>query len=226
MKRNYLALLLFLLPVLCFAGSIQARHKQILGMYSSAVVGGGPASQTRVPTGTGFAAGWASSSATNPWEDCDDTPGACDDNTTYAYRQNSGAIAYFEYTDFAITSSSVDNVTVNFRCMETIEDSSVRAYLRVGSTNYFGSDKSLTSSYADLTQAWSTNPKHNAACVGAGDPDACCTGAATGTCAWTEEEVEGGGTYPLQQWALEARGMTTGEEVRCTCSSLTVNYQQ
>jgi len=202
-----------------------ADSPKTVALSGTGVASGGPQSQTRVPTATGFAEGWTGTSGA-PWENLDDTVGACDDNATIAYKQNSGGVAYFEYTDFAITSSSVDNVTVNFRCLETIADSSVRAILRIGGTNYLGSDKALTTSFADLTGVWSTNPRHNAACVGSADPDACCTGAGTGTCAWTEEEVEGGGTYPLQQWALEARGMTTGEEVQCTCSSITVNYQE
>jgi len=171
---------------------------------NNSVQSGGAASQTRVPTGTGAGGSWTAS-ATTVYGDTDETPDSPND-TDYAYKADTAGYHYFTFTAFSISSSSIDNVTVNLRCRETVADSSIRGNLRVNGTNYVGSDKTLTESFTDQTAVWSTNP-------------------ATGI-AWTEAEVEGGGSYPMQQFAIESRGMAAGEEVQCSAVSITVNYQE
>jgi hypothetical protein len=140
-----------------------------------------------------------SSSTTNVWEDVDDTPGAEDGDTTYGYRQTSIGYHMFTFTAFSITSSSITNVTVGFICRETVADSSIRARLLSGGTGYTGSNKSLTSDYAESTQVWDTNPDTSSA--------------------WIESEVEA-----LTQFGFDAQNMAEGEEARCTATRITVNY--
>ena len=164
------------------------------------------ATQDRLPTGDGVTTAWESNGANpNRWEDVDDTIGAPDDATTYLFENDGNDSHLFTFTAFSITSSSIASVTVFGRCQRTAAgDISFLPLIRVNGTTYFDSSHAATTSWADYTTAFTTNPDTAAA--------------------WTEADVEGTGANPLQQFGIAPSGFNAGEELQCTQTYLTVTY--
>lgn len=163
------------------------------------------ATQTRVPTGVGAADTWTSSVPGNKWEDVDEGVATPDDDTTYIFKQDSAGTQRWTFTAFAITSSAVASVAVVHRTKRSAAGAvSTDGRITVNATEYNSADTVLTTSYADITDTWATNPD---------------TGAA-----WTEADVEGIGANPLQNFAVRGIGLAAGEECRCTAIECVVDY--
>jgi len=78
--------------------------------------------------------------------------------------------------------------------------------MRVNGIRYAGTEQALTTSYANYTWDWLTNPN-------------------TGI-AWTEADVEGTGPNPLQEFGVRAINVGGGEQINCTQTYITVTYTE
>jgi len=93
------------------------------------------------------------------WEDVDEA--VADDDATYVW--NSGKTTYREGY-FALPnpdiSGTINQVTLYLRCAgeETPSQASVKMGVYTHSNAYWSSELTLTSSYADYSQTWPTNP--------------------------------------------------------------------
>jgi hypothetical protein len=164
--------------------------------------------QTRTPTadGTDHLTAW---SVTAPGAECvnnTDEWNCVNDSSDASYLSwiNSNGNMWWEYTDFAISSSAITNIQVVCRGQEgAAEAITIRGWLRVNGNNDLSSGQDLTTAFADYTFTWTTNPEDSAP--------------------WEESEVEGGGTNPLQEFGCRCN-MTTGETCDIAEASITVTY--
>ena len=165
------------------------------------------ATQTRLPIANGSAAIYWMASAGNVWGCVDDPVGTPDDDTTYGYETNSGS-HFFYFTPFAISSTSISKVTVTARCRETgIGDPgnwAILPRLYVNGTIYDGTQQTLASAFDNYTSDWLTNPDTAAA--------------------WTEDDVEGAGLNPLEEFGGRLVLLAGAKNGRCTQIYITVDY--
>lgn len=163
------------------------------------------ATQSRLPTGSGVTASWTSSSGTAHL-DVDDPIGTPDEDSSFISAA-AGASHHFTFTAFAITSSAVAKVSVTGRAKINSGAVTFRPYVVTGTTIRIGATHSPTTSYADFTTDFLTNPAHGGA--------------------WTEDEVEGAsGTAAnnLTAFGPNVTGIAGAEEIRVTQIYSTVDY--
>lgn len=163
------------------------------------------ATQQRFPTGNSTPTDWTANGDTTVWECVDEA--SADDDTTYASRAASFARHVMTYTAFSISSSAISDVTVRSRVRAVVGGlgSMFSPSITVtGDQFIFGTLQTPTTSYANYTDTWATNPK-------------------TGS-AWTEVDVEGTGSNPLTEVGIRASSMDAAETLRCTQISIEVNY--
>ena len=95
------------------------------------------------------------------WEDVDDSVDSPDDDTT---RVQTDQITYQKDTYATANHTEghgkITKVTVNFRAMRSDNTTSgqAKAVIRTHDTDYEGSVKELTTSYADYSEEWTLNP--------------------------------------------------------------------
>lgn len=164
------------------------------------------ATDTRVPTSTGFFTQWTSSSGGDVYQDVDDAVGAPDDGTTYGYMQDSNGAHFFGFSAFSVPAgATINSVTVRWRAQRTAAGGlNVRSFLRVNGSNYFGSSQSVATTWGNFSAVYSTNPD-------------------TGI-AWTVNDVNGTGSNPLQEFGAQSLNMAAGEEFQCTQIYIEVDY--
>lgn len=171
---------------------------------------------------------WSRSTGADCFAMVDDPIGTPDDDATYIYRTTNNSPQYFTTRPtLAAGCDTITSLILRYRAKReyNVDGTQMRGDIVVGGTVYNGSDKTLTDSWADYTNTWSSNPKRVAACVGVDNPFVGCTGAGTGTVPWTHDDLEGTGTYSLDRWGLETRGLNgTGEQVDVTQAYPEVNY--
>lgn len=162
--------------------------------------------QERIPTGQGVYDNWDASSGPEEYQDVDEyqaSPGDSD----YMYINDSIGTQTHTYTDFDITSSSITNVTVYYRCRESSGQTRARSTLVVNGTPYNDdSTKNLTGSFKTYSYPWTINPDTSVA--------------------WTEADVEGVGSNPLEEFGVQNQGTTGGEGVECSQNSILVTYTE
>ena len=152
------------------------------------------ATQNRVPTAD-YDSVWDPSTGTDIYPLLSDS-----DDATYAYRQNSVADQWYTFPSFSITSTSIEQVIVRMRCREVGGDTTARARLYLNSTEWFGSDRALSTSWADYTNYWVNSPATSLP--------------------WTEAEVES-----MNRFSVEGRSIVAGEEIQCSEVSIEVVYE-
>lgn len=159
--------------------------------------------QDQVPTGDSTNPNtWTSSAGGSKFADVDDAVGAPNDDTDYIHSSTAFGSQQFTFAAFSITSSAVAKITVTMRFRSEAGTQEARARLQVNGTQYTGSTKTMSTTYADYTEDWLTNPNTAAA--------------------WAEADVEGTGSAPLQQFGVQLRAFTnTG---RCTQTYVSVDY--
>lgn len=165
----------------------------------SVTTAAGAVEYTRAPTGSGVLKNWTATGAVTPWEAVDDAVGVPDDSTTYIYKSTTGASESFTYPVFNVPAgTTIASVKVHARCKNSLTGTTgVRARIYVNGTLYTSAyDPDVTNSYTEYISTWSTNPNTSAQ--------------------WTVDSVNGTGASPLQDFAIEARGLTDGEQVECT----------
>lgn len=166
------------------------------------------ATQDRLPTGDSSGSNtWTASSAGSKFEDVDDPIGTPDDDTTYISIAESGGAQQFTFSAFDIPNgATINSVSVLFRCKSPNGgDVTLRPRVRVGGTDNGHSPLTMTTSYANYTRSFTTNP--------------------VTTVAWTEADVEGTGANPLQEFGVTDSGsISAGESVQCTQIYATVDY--
>ncbi len=136
------------------------------------------------------------------WQDVDDAVGSPDDDTTRVQTEQT-TYQKDTYTTANHTEGhgKINKVTVNFRAMRSDNTTSgqAKAVIRTHGTDYEGSVKDLTTSYANYSEEWTTNPFTSAN--------------------WTWSEVDA-----LEAGVALQRGGTAGD-VRCTQVYVVVTYE-
>ncbi len=119
---------------------------------------------TRRPGGAGDEANLDVAGAANNWEAVDEvTP---DDDTTYVYtRDKSAYTTDLHNLDDASLSGTISSVTVYIRSrsVATPTQASARTWIKTNSMGYSGSEITLTTSYADYSTVYATNPQTGSA---------------------------------------------------------------
>lgn len=164
------------------------------------------ATQSRVPTGDGVAVNHVASAGA-AWQCIDDPIGTPDDDTTFISATGASTTSYFTFSAFTITATTVAKLTVVFRGRNNAGNSTLqRSILRVNATQFTvtASSNVPTSSYADYTFDFLTNPE-------------------TGS-AWTQNDINGTGASPLQEFGFRNQNNAGAEVDRCTQIYATVDY--
>jgi hypothetical protein len=96
------------------------------------------------------------------WQDVDEE--TTDEDSTYVYRDAGWARDLYTLTDVS-TTGTINSVTVwsRARTLGTATGTDVRLQIRTGGSTYEGTELTATTSYADYSHAWATNPKTGAA---------------------------------------------------------------
>lgn len=163
---------------------------------------------TRVPTGIGALDGWTSSVPGDKFADVDDPVGTPDD-ADYIYVQADATSQQFTYAAVAVPAGATGiGVEVNYRAQRTAAGPiNVAAKLRVGTSNYTGTQRAVTTSWAPYSgsSSWATtNPKTLAA--------------------WTIDDVNGAGANALSEIGVISTGYNAGEEARVSQIYLIISY--
>jgi len=138
-----------------------SRDYQFAEAYFSSGSGGsgcsGSGTDTLRPTGAGTTTQLATDGCTSNWECVDDI--TSDDNSTYV---RSSGTSYGTDTyltgDPVDTSCTITSVTVYIRARKFVKDAYAKVVLRTHSTEYMGSEETLTSSFAEYSKQWTVNP--------------------------------------------------------------------
>ena len=130
-----------------------------------------------------------------------------DGDTTYCYHSATKVNQDCGFTAFSITSSSIDKVTVCCAMRDEGTSAGVKLlmYVGAGSTRYSGGAITTTSSYVTYLFEQLTNPADGLD--------------------WEEDEVEGGGTNPLQYIGIRHNDATAAV-VRYSALECMVTYTE
>lgn len=94
------------------------------------------------------------------WAAVDDPAGTPDDDTTYLAGSRSST---YRYNLFPIRKRGmgtvISNVTIYWRARYQTSSSKARTIVKVGGTAYYGSEQTVTSSYADYTTSYNASPE-------------------------------------------------------------------
>lgn len=162
--------------------------------------------QERLPTGQGTYDNWAGDPEAVEHLNVDEYQASPNDSD-FMYKADSVGVQTHTFTAFDITSASITNVTVYFRCRESAGETEARAYLYVNGTGYAaGVTEDLTGSFANYSYAWTDNPDTSSA--------------------WTEADVEGAGSNPLEEFGVQNQATVASEEVECSQNSILVTYTE
>lgn len=82
-----------------------------------------------------------------------------DDTTTLVYNCASSCTYRHSYTVTSFTAGKISNVRFRAKAKQgTSSGNTLKLYVRIGGTNYYGSANELTPSYNYFNQDWATNP--------------------------------------------------------------------
>lgn len=115
-------------------------------------------------TGAGTITNLSNSGCTNNWECVDDPIGSPDDGSTYVHTEDDPFITdTYELSNVSVIQAgdTINHIIVHMRGIEqggTFPTGNIRATIRSGTTNYNGATQALTTSWADYTEQWSTDP--------------------------------------------------------------------
>lgn len=150
---------------------------------------------------------WTADGGGNKFDKIDDAVGAPDDATTTISETTNNERQLFTYSTPSIPNgAAIDSVRVVTRCINSsgTTDGKINALIYVGGSVATGTSDTLTTSYADTDNTWTTNP---------------CSAAA-----WTEAQIEQtAGTCNLTEFGVRAVDITAAT-VTCTQVYLEVNY--
>jgi len=146
--------------------------------------------------------------AANNYLNINQPPGAEDDDSSYNWTLTGWDKDIFNFNPFNLDTGAIGTsveVVGRFRRMVAGGSYLARSFIRVNGTIYYGpSEQFLVGAYFTRTATWTTNP-------------------ATGL-AWTITDINGTGSYPLQNFGYECMGFL--KTVRCTQSYIKANYSQ
>jgi len=149
--------------------TVLPRHKgQASYRFASAYFGGGgggggtPGSEILRPDGAGSITNLTASGCGSNYQCVDEN--LSDDDATYVERaSNSYRTDVYSLANTGVGSGTIDSVVVHCRTRKTKNNGNVQPTLYVSSTEYNGTARSLTTSYVDYSQVWSTNPNTGSA---------------------------------------------------------------
>ena len=121
----------------------------------------GSGANTLRPIGTGTKTQLAANGCTSNWECVDDVT-ADDDNTYVKSSGTSYTTDTYLTGDPVDTSCTITSVTVYIRARRFVKDAYAKLALRTHSTEYMGSEETLTGSFAEYSKQWTTNPNTGA----------------------------------------------------------------
>jgi hypothetical protein len=131
----------------------------------------------------------------------DDPVGSPDDDTSYVSETGAFQRQLFTFSAFSISSSAIAFIRIFTRAKYVGSSGIIRTRLVVGGNEYSSGNNTLTASYTDFANDFLTNPDTAAA--------------------WTEADVEGTGSNPIQEIGLRHQA---GDELRCTQEYILVDY--
>jgi len=212
MRKSWPLLLLLLIPVIALAAF------SVGGIDDPASVGGidNPASVGGIDAGSGSTPGdvvllptadsatynaWYASSGTDKYALVDDPVGAEDGNATYIWYNGQNSSQRFTNLP-SLPAGTILGVSV---CAYAACDTGVNTIqfsIRVNGSSSHSSATTVTTSYTEYCNEWTTNPVSSSA--------------------WTEADVEGTSGNPLQDWGVNTT--QTDAQIRATAVRLKVRY--
>jgi hypothetical protein len=133
------------------------------------------------------------------WQFVDES--SSDGDATFVYKSGSGdswTQDTYQTENTGISSGTITDVTVFFRCREESGNGQARAAIRTHSNDYTGNTESLTSSYQLLSYTWNVNPNTSSP--------------------WTWSEIN------ALEIGVELQETSSGNEIRCTQVYVEVTY--
>lgn len=158
--------------------------------------------QNRLPNSDGVTSAWTAINFGSKWSEVDDAVGSPDEDSTYI--SSSGTTSRTQmlgFSAFSITASAIAKVKITLRVKHVTAGGNIRAGLFINSLTFYASNQATTTSYADKTYEWTTNPS-------------------TGS-AWTESEIEA-----LSQFVINGAGSASNSQLRVTQAYITVEYTE
>ena len=148
--------------------TILPRHKSSVSFkFASAYfVGGGggsgtPGSEVLRPDGAGSITNLTISGCASNFLCVNES--SSDDDVTYVERAHTSYATDVYSMDNPVASlGTIDSVVVHCRAKKTLMNGGIQPTIFTNATEYNGTAQSLTTSYADYSQAWSTNPNTTA----------------------------------------------------------------
>ena len=147
--------------------TILPRHKSPVSFkFASAYFGGGgggtPSSEVLRPDGAGSITDLTISGCASNFLCVNES--SSDDDVTYVERAHSSyATDVYSMDNPAASSGTIDSVVVHCRARKTFVNGDIQPTIYTNSTEYNGTAQSISTSYVDYSQAWSTNPNTNSA---------------------------------------------------------------
>lgn len=216
MRRKFWPLFLLLIPALSLAAfSVDGidNPASVDGIDNPASVdgvesGGGspPADVVLLPTADSVTYNaWTASTGTDKYAMVDDPVGSEDGDTTYIYTNSQNTSQRFTNLP-TLPTGTILGVSVCAFYREEGGAWSGHFTIGVNGTSYHSSadPEDVTTTYAEFCYEWTTNPNT--------------------TAAWTETDVEGTGSNPLQNWGANSVRDGAGGYIRATAARLKVRY--
>ena len=117
---------------------------------------------TLFPSGVGASAQFMPTGSATNWENVDEA--SPDEDTSYNASETAGNIDSFTFADLTALNATIMGVQANILARKDDAGTRLlRAVARVGSTNYEGTDLTLSDSYVDQRTIWNQNPATTAA---------------------------------------------------------------
>lgn len=144
---------------------------------------------------------WTASSGSDKYAMVDDNPH--DSATTYIYITDVNGRQYFTNNP-VLPSGTILGVSVYYVDYEFAGATGGRPAIIVNGTEYLGDFFLSDPAWTEHSYEWTTNPD-------------------TGI-AWTQEDVQGSGANPLEEWGVRATAQGAGDTMRVTQVYLLVRY--
>ncbi len=145
---------------------------------------------------------WTASSGTDKWAMVDEE--VSDGDTTYIYKSDSESSQRFTNLP-TLPAGTILGVSVCYTGkIAAGAGFTGESVIGVNGSSYYGTDDTLSGTYAEYCYEWTTNPDTSSA--------------------WVKADVEGSGSNPVENWGVWPENLGSGDTMRATQAWLKVRY--